>query len=426
MNHPDRLKLLLDPTQVAVTGIDYVKVGPDQTELTVFFLKHPDAISSSLVNDLDADDISIHEIPTPSAELSATQEDAGLPIDGISWLAIGDTQALQLQLSRPGGFMPHRLTIADMRLDPYYNSIVFSFKADCPTDLDCQPDDPRCVSEDTVDFAVDYGARDYNSFRRALLDFAAQRYPRWQDRIPADVGIMLTEVLSALGDEMAYYQDQIHRQAYLETASETRSLRRHARLVDTEISDGNSATTWLDITVQDGENGSIPAGADVWAQSDGGKMIHYEVGNGLAEAMGGGSYAVSEQLNSLTAHIWDEDDACLPRGATRLDIRDAHKAQLTSSFYEIDGRDQPGRWLVLKTTPTDPSKTPRRHLVWITLTGVSEITDRLTEWPEEELVVTRIHWQESEAVPFDMDLNGLEIRGNIVPATAGKDLPQRQ
>ncbi|MDJ0802844.1 MAG: hypothetical protein QNI97_08225 [Desulfobacterales bacterium] len=433
MNQPDRLKLLLAADQVDVTGIDYVKVGPDQTALTVFFLKEPDTISSSLVNDLEADKISIREIPAPTAELSETGDEAQLPIEGISWLTIGDKQALQLQLSRPGGFMPYRLTIADTRLDPYYNSVVFSFKADCPTDLDCQPDDPSCVSEDRVDFAVDYGARDYDSFRRALLDFAAQRYPRWQDRIAADVGVMLTEVLSALGDELAYYQDQIRRQAYLETASERRSLRRHARLVDTEISDGDGAATWLDFTVEEEENGpgSIPAGADVWAASDGGRTIHYEVGSGLAETMDGRSYAVSAQLNSLEAHIWDEDDACLLRGATRLDIRGAYRALLISMLYSIDGQDQPGRWLVLKTNPSDPSKTPRRHLVWINATGISEITDPLikdgdqqSETPDPQPVtVTRIQWQANEALPFDMDLEELEIRGNIVPATAGKTYP---
>jgi hypothetical protein len=424
VNPPDRLKLLLDADQKAVTGIDYVKVGPGQTELTVFFIKAPEEISPSLVNDLDVDAISIGEIPTPAAEVSEPRDDARLPIEGLSWSAIGGRQVLQLQLNRPGGFTPYRLTIADARLDPYYNSIVFSFKADCPTDLDCQPDDPRCVPDDRVDFAVDYGARDYDSFRRALLDFAAQRYPRWQDRIAADVGVMLTEVLSALGDEMAYYQDQVRRQAYLETASERRSLRRHARLVDTEISDGCGAATWLDVTVKDGEEASIPAGADVWAESDGGQAIRYEIGNGLAETLDSVAYPVSYQLNHLAPHIWDEDDACLLKGATRIDVQGAYKDLLTASFYSIDGKEHSGRWLVLRTTPRGPSKAPRRHLVWIDSEGVDEITDPLLQTSDAQpLVITRIHWQESDAVPVDMDLSELEIRGNIVPVTAGKTYP---
>ena len=79
-----------------------------------------------------------------------------------------------------------------------------------------------------LDFSIDYTARDFWSFRRALLDFASQRYPQWQDRLEADVGNMSAEVLSALGDEFAYYQDRIAREAYFETATERRSLRRPA------------------------------------------------------------------------------------------------------------------------------------------------------------------------------------------------------
>ena len=33
---------------------------------------------------------------------------------------------------------------------------------------------------------VDYLARDFTSIRSALLDFAAQRYPKWQERIEAE------------------------------------------------------------------------------------------------------------------------------------------------------------------------------------------------------------------------------------------------
>ena len=47
-----------------------------------------------------------------------------------------------------------------------------------------------------MDFPVDYQARDFNSYRQALLEFASQRYPDWHDRLEADVGIMLAEVMS--------------------------------------------------------------------------------------------------------------------------------------------------------------------------------------------------------------------------------------
>ena len=55
-----------------------------------------------------------------------------------------------------------------------------------------------------VDYPVDYLARDFWSLRRALLDFAADRYPKWAERIEADQAVMLMEIMAALGDEFAY------------------------------------------------------------------------------------------------------------------------------------------------------------------------------------------------------------------------------
>ena len=165
----------------------------------------------------------------------------------------------------PGDFTLYKLYINDSRIDRYFNDVTFSFKAHCPSDLDCEPPEHECPPEDEVDFPVDYRARDFWSFRRALLDFASLRYPDWKDRLEADAGIMLAEMMSALGDELAYYQDRIAREAYLETATQRRSLRRHARLVDYPIHDGLGASTWLDVTVEDGQNGLLPAGMDVWA-----------------------------------------------------------------------------------------------------------------------------------------------------------------
>ena len=44
---------------------------------------------------------------------------------------------------------------------------------------------------------IDYLAKDFLSFRQALLDFSALRYPQWQERSEADFGVMFLEALSA-------------------------------------------------------------------------------------------------------------------------------------------------------------------------------------------------------------------------------------
>jgi hypothetical protein len=58
-------------------------------------------------------------------------------------------------------------------------------------------------------------ARDFISIRNALLDFASQRYPDWTEKIEADAGVMLAEIMAALGDEFSYIQDRYAREAYL-------------------------------------------------------------------------------------------------------------------------------------------------------------------------------------------------------------------
>ena len=87
----------------------------------------------------------------------------------------------------------------------------------------------RNARPNLVNFPVDYLARDFISFRNALLDFAAQRYP-WSQTIEADAGVMLAEVMAALGDDLSYIQDRYAREAYLETATQRRSLRYHTQV----------------------------------------------------------------------------------------------------------------------------------------------------------------------------------------------------
>ena len=312
MSAPDRLKELLN--QSKVTGIDFVYVHKDQMRLDVFFLRTPSSLDTPLVGDVTQGQILIYN-PSGGTLLSP------VPLSGLAWVVVDGRDVLRLTTVVPGDFTLYKLRIDDSRIDPYFNDITFSFKAHCPSDLDCEPQAHECPPEESIDFPVDYRARDFWSFRRALLDFASQRYPDWQDRLEADAGMMLLEVMSALGDELAYYQDRVAREAYLETATQRRSLRRHARLVDYTIHDGRGASTWLDITIKTGQKGKLPAGADVWAMADNGMRVDYEVSRGLAEVTANKKYVVDAKRNTFEPHIWDEDKTCLSVGTTELYIQ---------------------------------------------------------------------------------------------------------
>src|SRR5207244_11282162 len=79
--------------------------------------------------------------------------------------------------------------------------------------------------------------------------------------------MMLAEVMSAMGDEFAYYQDRIGRERYFESASQRRSVRRQARMIDYYLHDGKGGSTWLDFTV----NAAAPvhvvsSGTQVWVR----------------------------------------------------------------------------------------------------------------------------------------------------------------
>ena len=407
---PERLVVL--QAQNLVTGIDFVYVYPSQTSLDVYFLRSPSTLAVPLVGSLAQDAIHIY---SPSGGNSVPI----VPVQSILWAVVGGRDILRITTTEPGDFSRYRLRIDDSRIDSFYNDIWFSFKANCPSDLDCQPPPHECAPEPPVDFPVDYTARDFWSFRRALLDFASQRYPKWQDRLEADVGNMLAEVMSALGDEFAYNQDRIGREAYIETATQRRSLRRHASLVDYHIHDGLGATAWLDFVVNFA--GAIPAGTPV---SDAAGKVVFETGRGFRESFAippalPKSYAVNPVRNILLPHQWDEKDVCLSAGSTELFIEGAHAADLP--LDDTPPGKPPGRWVLLLTKPTDPAVEARALVV--RLITVENTFDQVL--PPLPHPITRLVWEHSQATTFEMDMTVLEVHGNIIPATSGSTEVER-
>jgi hypothetical protein len=406
MAAPDRVAALLQ--QADVTGIDFVYVHEDQVTLDVYFLRPPLSLTVPLGN-LTAGQIRIH---------SETGDDPlpEVPVAPIAWIQVGQQDVLRVTTALPGDFSRYRFGIDDHRVDRYFNDVEFTFKANCPSDLDCAPRDPDCPEDPPVDVSIDTTARDFWSFRGALLDFAALRYPDWKDRLDADAGVMLAELMSAAGDDLAYYQDRVGREAYLETAAERRSLRRHARLVDYPVHDGLGATAWLDVTVAASQTAALSAGADVWATSDTGERIDFEIGRGLAEALAGKAYTVDAARNTFAPHEWDEGATCLPVGATEVFIEGHHAGDLPLDDTPADR--PPGRFMVLRTNPPDPSLPQRAQLV-----RVVQVEDTADDVFTVNL--TRLAWEPEQALPFEMDLDTMEVRGNIVPATAGRTFVRR-
>ena len=417
-----------------LTGIEFVQVVDkcDQRRLRVYFLTDPRDLGSPFE---DVGDPNVTPDPLSLADFriynprSVAPDVEVVPCPGPDAMIWGDDddagrRFLEICVAAPGDFAEYRLLIDDDRIDRFFNDVQFSFKVGCDDRLDCAEPSRECPPDELVDFPVDYLARDFVSFRNALLDFAALRYPDWQVPLEADVGVMLLETMAALGDELSYLQDRHNREAYLETATERRSLRHKARLLDYEIHDGRMASTLLELTVRPNvipKVTSVEGGSPVWARVEGSTPIRFELGTRMDDRGQETNFPVDDRWNpgNLTVYLFDDGQECLEAGATELFVRndpadpggvrfDAVAVNLWSA----------GRPLLLRDVPADPSETDRLHVVRV-------VEVRLEHDDLFDVDVARIRWQARDTPPFPIPFEQLQLSGNLVPATAGESRTAR-
>ena len=420
----DRLVALCDQTTKRVTGIDFIQIVDPHVQLMlrVFFVVDPDTLIDPMVTAMPA--------PFPPDKIEIRSTTGGdppivVPATDATWqifpTSAGNRTVLEIKVAQPGGFSLYRLTIHDEpknRVDRFFNGVVFSFKQGCPSVFDCRQT-RDCPPDDTVDWPVDYLARDFESLRNALLDFAAQRYPAWRERVPADPAAMIMELAAALGDEFAYIQDRIAREGSLATLVERRSLWWHTQLVDYTIDEGASATTWLDIYIAPGQQQAVPAGSRVWAAPEGEPPIAFELGEGLKDQQQGKTFWLSDAWNSMPVYVPDDSQPCLLAGATELYLTGGFPlvAQLPGPMPDPT-RFWIGRPMLIRTDPRNPAEPSRRFLVHIT--DVEITIDPLVIVSGSPIVITRIAWSADEALPFDLCLPDARVDGNLVLSTAGE------
>lgn len=421
----DRKSALCD--QTALTGIDFIQVVEPfvQTTLRVFFVVEPSALDTPMVASAsltppapgNAAGPLLPETALP-VRIASTETGEPVEIATLGWRLVrapaGIRLTLEIVVDEPGDSAIHRLTIDDARMDPFFNDRAFSFKQGCPSVFDCrEPCDPEPI--DGVDYPVDYLARDFHSFRRALLDFAAERYPGWSEPIEADQAVMLMEIMAALGDEFAYAQDRIARELTLETATQRRSRSGLARLVDYRPDPGSAAETELAVFVRAGVGGAFPPlGARAWALPEGGAPIPFSVTAPVWH---------HEAWNTIPLHQPDSDVACLPKGATEafLATEAATVAQLPPGETLTPDAFWVGRRAILRSRPVDPSGPDRAFAV--TITAVSHLVDQLVLTNAAPTNLTRIAW--AEPTPWPLPLAETEALLNIVGVTAGEEIVER-
>jgi len=407
-NPKDRREILLIST--AFNGIDFVEIASlDQKILKVHFFN-----PVSLQGTITAVAIAGGEtIPTVPVDLIDNATD---------WSIDAGRLVLTLRVKAPGDFSRYTLKLTSNLLDPFFSQVSFSFKALCPSDLDCATPAPICPPADVDIPPIDYLAKDFLSFRKALSDFSALRYPEWVERSEADFGVMFLESLCALADDLSYTQDRIAAEASLETATQRRSIVRHARLVDYEPRPATSARVLLQFDVQ---TGPLPSGLLMIAQGPDGESIEFEVGTGLIDSKTGllnqTNYIVNPNWNkwktdsqenlvpNIQPYYWDDTQRCLKAGSTEM---------------WVEGHDfgfQPEQLLLIETTGKTSADPKIREVV--RLVKASEETDALFG----NQPVTHLFWRTEDALKFDRDLTDDEegtprtiLAGNLIPATQGR------
>ena len=115
--------------------------------------------------------------------------------------------------------------------------------------------------------AIDYTDKDFDSLRQALLNLATFRLPEWTDRSPADLGMLLVDLFAYMGDVVAYYQDRIASESFLDTAVERRSILNLLRLIGYELAPPASASAELTLVFNPPGPGepttvTVPVGAE--------------------------------------------------------------------------------------------------------------------------------------------------------------------
>ena len=278
---------------------------------------------------------------------------------------------LALSVLAPGDFSTYRLTILSTKLDPFFDSAPFSFKANCATTLDCATPAPSCPPSADEQVPIDYLAKDFGSFRQALSEFSVLRYPAWMERSEADVGVMLMEALAAMADELSYYQDRVRAESTIQTATQRLSVIRHARLVDYEPAPATTATTCLQLDVSSSGTGSWTIDTPLLCRALGadGSIIDFEIEDPAAGLATPSSITVDARWNraSLSPYYWDDSQRCLLAGST--------------DFY-LAGQDlglSSGQQLLLDSPAATRADPPVRELV--TVSSVHETADQVIWTP---------------------------------------------
>ena len=417
-----------------LTGIDYIEVrqvSPSRWDLLVHFVPAAPEVpgKQTVPLGITPDHITILG-RSGTADATIQVVSVQYPEDGGSVLTITvEATTDRKAVGSATDFPTYTLALVNVSgVDRFFSSASFTFDVSAPSDFHPGPtevEEPGFVPLTQID----YLAKDYESFRKLILDRMSVRSPQWTERNPTDLGIALVELLAYAGDYLSYYQDAVATEAYIGTARQRVSIARHARLLDYYMHQGCNARVWAQVQVAAGL--TLEAGTPLLT-SVGGQLPRiptplYEPAlqqrPTVFETMH--SIELFETHNQISFYTWGAAEYLLPKGTTRAALR-GHFPDLKVGdvliFEEAIGR---------ATGSPGDADGQKRHPVRIDAPPVPGI-DPL----HDDAAITEIEWSDEDALPFDLQvstylgdaiLQDISVaRGNIVLADHGRTLGQEQ
>jgi Baseplate J-like protein len=342
-------------------------------------------------------------------------------------------QAL-LTLDQLGDFSVYTLTVSGPEIDPFFESRPLRFRLACGDPFDCRSPAAEAVPPAELPVAIDYLAKDYSSFRQALIDFIPTRLPAWTERSEADLGMTLLELLAATADTLSYVQDRVANEAFLGSATQRRSVAGHLALVGYQMDEGASARTWLQFQVNEvhtlGPGGFQVSNAPT---SDAEPVIVFET---LAGA------TLDPRHNEMRLFTWGHENCCLPREATSAVLAgrfDALKAGDYLLFEDdrghrdvvrlVDDAEIVAAGAIVSALSGSPPLTSPPLLTSPLLASRPLTSSLLASPPLAEASLTLVRWSEATPLHHEYCLGLAEtsppaprtrVRGNLVVTTHGE------
>ena len=427
-----------------LNGIDYLEVhahpgDPSQpTTLEVVFLK-PDGVAGLTAANVRVEGgVRFRDPPVRPPVATA----AGSAVMTVTMAPPGPPPAPQFALT---DHSTYRFRLVDASgsgtpagFDPELCAVDFSFKVECPSPFDCAPHEAAAARPATPDPALDYGARDWPTFRQLMLDRIAALLPVPPSDNPVDLLVTQVEALASVADHLSYRIDAVATERNLFTARSRISLARHARLLDYVVHEGSNARTFVHFRYEPGgaaATATLPAGTPVTTARPGvrGSAPLADYAGWLAqeplvfETLH--DVALREAHNEIAFHTWSDEHCVLPAGAVRATLRRALRPG------DAPAEPAPGDFLLLQQVADPATGRPRddrrlRHVV--RLTAVTPSKD-----PVENVDVLEVAWPEEDRLPFDLvvsiadphrageQVTGAVARANIALADHGTTLPPR-